>query len=145
MGTSANATMHATADQAARLAGSSTKVRKARMPPKANTITAVVVSRGSQSHHTPQVGLAQIAPCVQRSRERTTPTSIAAPNLLSHFQELVRRKATAHTNAKQSASIAFQAVGTCTYMIRWTSPMKTSPGAFARPQNEPARRRTTPI
>ena len=30
------------------------------MPPKAKTSTAVVVSRGSQSHHTPQVGLAQI-------------------------------------------------------------------------------------
>src|SRR4051812_37392679 len=115
MGTSAKATMQATADQTARFIGSSTKARSARIPPKANTITAVVVSRGSQSHHTPQVGLAQIAPCVQRSSESRTPTSIAASRRLSHFHELVKRKNTAQTKANVRASIAFQAVGTCTY------------------------------
>src|SRR5438874_4014568 len=129
MGTSTNATMQATEDQTARFAGSSTNARKARMPPNAKTITAVVVSLGSQSHHTPQVGFAQMDPCMQRSRERTTPISMAASSRLSHFHAFVKRKQTAQTKAKVSASIAFQAVGTCTYMIRCTSPMKTSPGA----------------
>ena len=134
MGTSAKATMQATADQTARLTGSSTNARRARMPPKANNMTAVVVSRGSQSHHTPQVGLAQMAPCMQRSKERTTPISIAASRRLSHFQAFVKRKKRAQTKAKVRASMAFQAVGTCTYMMRCTSPMKTSAGAAARPQ-----------
>src|SRR3982074_2784355 len=100
MGTSANAMTQATADQTARFVGSSTNARSARIPPKAKTITAVVVSRGSQSHHTPQVGFAQIAPCIQRSAERTTPISIAASRRLSHFQELVKRNASAQRNAK---------------------------------------------
>src|SRR5262245_25199411 len=120
MGTSAKATMQATADQTARFIGSSTNARSARMPPKADTITAVVVRRGSQSHHTPQVGLAQMAPCVQRSKESNTPISMAASRRLSHFHDSVTRNETAQTNAKVSASMAFHAVGTCTYMIRWT-------------------------
>ena len=144
MGTSTNATMQAAADHTARLTGSSTNARRARMPPKANTRTAVVVSRGSQSHHTPHVGLAQIAPCMQRSNERMTPISIAASNRLSHFQAFVKREKSAQTKAKVSVSIAFHAVGTCTYMMRWTSPMKTSPGAFARPQKEPTKSSATP-
>src|ERR1700694_4690683 len=105
MGTSTKATMQATADQTARLTGSSTNARKARIPPKAKTITAVVVSRGSQSHQTPQVGLAQIDPCTQRRRESTTPISIDASSRLSHFQALVRRKQTAQTNENVRASI----------------------------------------
>ena len=144
MGTSTKATMQATEDQTARFTGSSTNARKARMPPKAKTITAVVVSLGSQSHQTPQVGFAQMDPCMQRSRERTTPISIPASSRLSHFHELVKRKQRAQTKAKVSASIAFQAVGTCTYMIRCTSPMKTSPGAFARPHQDPASSSATP-
>src|SRR5207237_10165280 len=144
MGTSAKATMQATADQTARFIGSSTKARSARIPPKANTITAVVVRRGSQSHQTPQVGLAQIAPCVQSSRESRTPISIAASSRLSHFHDSVKRKEIAQTKEKVSASIAFQAVGTCTYMMRCTSPMKTSPGAFASPQYEPTQRSAAP-
>src|SRR2546426_11421572 len=111
MGTSAKATMQATADQTARFLGSSTKARRARMPPKANTRTAVVVSRGSQSHHTPHVGLAQIAPCMQRSNERTTPISIAASSRLSHFQAVVKREKSAQTKANVSACIAVHAVG----------------------------------
>src|SRR3954466_9746625 len=102
MGTSANATMHATADQTARRTGSSTNARKARIPPKANTITAVVVRRGSQSHHTPQVGLAQMAPCAQRRIESTTPISMEASRRLSHSQELVKRNMSAHPKAKTS-------------------------------------------
>src|SRR5260370_34832798 len=97
MGTSAKATMQATADQTARLTGSSTNARKARMPPKANTMTAVVVRRGSQSHHTPQVGLAQIDPCMQSSNERTTPISIAPSRRLAHFQAAVNGTQPAHT------------------------------------------------
>src|SRR2546425_3935952 len=103
MGTSTKATMQATEDQTARFTGSSTNARSARMPPKAKTITAVVVSRGSQSHHTPHVGLAQIAPCMQSSMERTTPISSAASKRLSHFQAFVKRNETAQTNAKVSA------------------------------------------
>src|SRR6202521_312755 len=144
MGTSTKAMMHATADQTARLEGSSTNARNARMPPNENTMTAVVGSRGSQSHQTPQVGLAQIDPCTQRRKESTTPISIDASSRLSHFQALVRRKQTAQTNENVRASIAFQAVGTWTYMIRCTSPMKTSPGAFARPHQDPARSSDTP-
>src|SRR3982074_2216972 len=102
--------MQATEDQTARFMGSSTNARSARMPPNANTMTAVVVSRGSQSHQTPQVGLAQIAPCVQSNKERTTPISKAASSRLSHFQAFVKRKASAQQNANASASIAFQAV-----------------------------------
>src|SRR5258708_21483636 len=126
--------MHAIEDPTARFMGSSTNARSARMPPKAKTITAVVVSRGYQAYHTPHVGLAQIAPCVQSSAERTTPISIAASKRLSHLQEFVNRNESAQTNAKASVSMAFHAVGTCTYMMRCTSPMKTSAGAFARPQ-----------
>src|SRR5260370_11495655 len=116
MGTSAKATMQATADQTARLTGSSTNARRARMPPKANTMTAVVVRRGSQSHHTPQVGLAQIDPCMQRSNERTTPISIAASSRLSHFQPLVKRKDSPQTQPKLSVTMPFQPVPTCTYI-----------------------------
>ena len=93
------------------------------MPPNANTMTAVVVSRGSQSHHTPQVGFAQMDPWVQSSSESTTPISMPASSRLSHFQAFVSRKQRAQTKAKVRASIAFHAVGTCTYMIRCTSPM----------------------
>ena len=75
----------ATADHTARRAGSSTKLRRAMIPEKARTRTAVVVSRGSQSHQTPQVGLAQIAPWMHSSDERTTPTSIAASRRVSHL------------------------------------------------------------
>src|SRR3981189_2392197 len=139
MGTSTKATMQATADQTARRAGSSTNARNARMPPNANTITAVVVSRGSQSHHTPQVGFAQMDPWMQSSSESTTPISMAASSRLSHFHALVSRHQRAQQKAKLRASIAFHAVGTRTYMIRSTSPMYASPGAFVRPHQEPAR------
>src|SRR5881296_3204202 len=105
MGTSAKAMTQATADQTARRDGSSTKARSARIPPNAKTITAVVVSLGSQSHQTPQVGFAQMDPCMQRSRERTTPISIAASSRLSHFHAFVKRKQTAQRKAKVRASM----------------------------------------
>src|SRR5947209_18002583 len=114
MGTSTNATMQATEDQTARFTGSSTNARKARMPPKAKTITAVVVSLGSQSHQTPQVGCAQMEPCMQRSRERTTPISIPASSRLCHYHALGRRKQREQTKAAVRARIAFQAAGTGT-------------------------------
>src|SRR6266852_7143157 len=123
MGTSTYAMIVATEDQTPRLTGSSTNRRSARMPANANSRTAVVVSRGSQSHHTPHVGLAQIAPWQQRRNASSTPTSIEASRRASHFQLLVKRKTIAHAKAKVMASKAFQAVGTWTYMIRCTSPM----------------------
>ena len=90
---------------------------------KAKSRTAVVVSRGSQSHHTPQVGLAQIEPCMQRRKAKTTPISIDASSRASHFHLLEKRNIRAQTKAHVNASIAFHAVGTWRYMMRWTSPM----------------------
>src|SRR3954471_16692804 len=101
----------ATADQMARRTGSSTNLRSARMPRKAKTRTAVVVRRGSQSHHTPHVGLAQIDPWQQSRKPRTTPTSIDASIRASHFQSDLKRKMTAQTKANVRASSAFPAVG----------------------------------
>src|SRR5579872_362085 len=112
MGTSTEAMMVATADQTARFTGSSTNRRKARIPAKAKINTAVVVSRGSQSHQTPQVGFAQIAPWQQRRKPSSTPTSMAASIRESHLKSLVKRDTTAQTNANVKARRAFQAVGT---------------------------------
>src|SRR6266542_6995398 len=103
------------------------------MPTNAERSTATVVSRGSQSHHTPHVGLAQIAPCTERSKQRTTAISIAASSLWSHNQRLVKRKVVAQPKAYVRTSIALQAVGTCTYMIRCTLPMCSSGGEMANP------------
>src|ERR1700737_3691751 len=109
--------MVATADHVARLTGSSTNRRSAMMPANANSRTAVVVSRGSQSHHTPQVGLAQIAPWQQSRKASKTLTSMAPSSLASHFQLLVNKKTIAQPKAKVMASRAFQPVGTWTYMM----------------------------
>src|ERR1051325_8428646 len=98
----------ATADHTARRIGSSTKRRSARMPRKAKRRTAVVVSRGSQSHHTPHVGFAQIAPGQQRRKQSRTPTSIDASRRASHFQSLRKRNASAAKKPKVMASSAFQ-------------------------------------
>src|SRR2546422_6926338 len=81
MGTSTNATMQATEDQTARFTGSSTNARKARMPPKAKTITAVVVSLGSQS----------------RSEEHTSELQ-SRLHLVCRLL-LEKKKKSAHTNA----------------------------------------------
>src|ERR1051326_470280 len=102
----------ATADQMPRLTGSSTKRRSARMPRKAKRRTAVVVRRGSQSHHTPHVGFAQIAPWQQSRKARTTPTSIDPSMRASHFQSLRKRKRTAQAKAMVIASKGHQGLGT---------------------------------
>ena len=68
----------ATADQVARLTGSSTKRRNAAMPRNAISRMATVVRRGSQSHHTPHVGLAQMAPWTDSRKQSTTDISMAA-------------------------------------------------------------------
>src|SRR4051812_16108617 len=133
MGTSTHAMMVATADQVARLTGSSTNVRSARIPQNAKNITAVVVSRGSQSHHTPQVGLAQMEPWQQSRPESTTPISTPASWRASHLKSDRQRYASAQAKAQVNARSEFQAVGTCTYMIRYTSPMNASAGARNRP------------
>src|SRR5687768_6052563 len=116
----------ATDDQMARFTGSCTALRSARMPIVAKRSTAVVVRRGSQSHQTPQVGLAQMEPWQQSRNASSVETSSPASSRESHFMLLRNRKATAHPNEKRTASIQFQAVGTCTYMIRCTSPMNFS-------------------
>ena len=51
-----------------------------------------MVRRGSQSHQTPHVGFAQIAPWQQRRNASTTPTSIDASIRASHFQSPLKRK-----------------------------------------------------
>src|SRR5512140_826493 len=99
----------ATDDQMPRLTGSSTNLRSARMPRKAKRRTAVVVRRGSQSHQTPQVGFAQIAPWQQRRNARTTPTSIDPSMSASHFQSPLNRKKIAQANANVMARSAFHA------------------------------------
>src|SRR5437016_11241910 len=102
----------ATADQMAGLAGSPTKRRNRRMPMKAKRRAAVVVRRGSQSHPTPHVGFAQIAPWQQRRKASTTPTSIEPSIRASHFQSLRNRKRMALAKAMVIANRAHQAVGT---------------------------------
>src|SRR4051794_37297796 len=99
----------ATDDQTARLCGSSTNLRRARMPRKAKRSTAVVVRRGSQSHHTPHVGLAQIDPWQQRRNARTTPTSIDASIRASQSYFPPKRKTTAAVKASVIATSANQA------------------------------------
>src|SRR3954453_306353 len=100
----------ATLDQMPRLTGSSTNLRSARMPRKAKIRTAVVVRRGSQSHHTPHVGLAQIAPWQQSRKPKTTPVSIEPSNRESHRKSLRKRKTTAQMKAMVIARRANQAV-----------------------------------
>src|SRR5436190_2897125 len=134
----------ATAHKIARFAGSSTKRRNARMPANEHSRTAVEVRRGSQSHHTPHVGLAQIAPWQQSRNPRSAPTSSPASMRASHLKSLVNRYATETPNVNSTASIQFQAVGTWTYMIRCTLPMKCSGGATKRPRYEPTSRKSTP-
>src|ERR1044071_251272 len=129
MGRSTAAMIVATEDQMARLTGSSTALRRAMMPMVAKRRTAVVVRRGSQSHQTPHVGLAQIEPWQQRRKASSAETSSAASRRESHFMLLRKRKATAHQRPKRTESIQFQAVGTWTYMILCTFPMYASAGA----------------
>src|SRR5689334_16384238 len=93
----------ATDDQIARFTGSSTKRRSERMPRKAKKSTAVVVNRGSQSHHTPHVGLAQIAPWQHMRNARSTPLSMAASMRTSHLKSPLKRKAMAQPKAKVMA------------------------------------------
>src|SRR5436305_14489853 len=132
----------ATLDETAGLTGSSANLRRARRPRKAKSSTAVVVRRGSQSHHTPHVGLAQIAPWQQRRKPKTTPVSIEPSIRASHLNSLLKRKTTAQTKAMVSASSANHAVGTCTYMIRCVLPRNCSGGATNNRQEEPIDRRT---
>src|SRR5687767_4078958 len=144
MGRSIEAMIVATADQIARRVGSSTNLRKARMPRKAKSRTAVEVRRGSQSHHTPQVGLAQIAPWQHSRNASRLPISRPASIRVSHFRSFMKRNAIAEPREKRTTSIHVHAVGTWTYMIRCTSPMYRSAGTTKRPMNDPASRRITP-
>src|SRR5258706_16266233 len=114
------------------------------MPRKAKSNTAVVVNRGSQSHHTPQVGLAQIAPWQQRRKASSTPTSIEPSIRASHFQPPVKRKSAANTRAQVMASMSLHADGTWTYMIRCTFPMNCSGGAKKMPKDDQAITEPTP-
>src|SRR5688572_29615541 len=134
----------ATDDQTARFIGSSTKLRNARMPSVAKSSTAVVVRRGSQSHQTPQVGFAQIEPWQQSRNANSVPTSSPASRRASHFMSLRKRNAIAQYSEKSTDSIQFHAVGTCTYMMRCTSPMYCSGGATKRPAHEPNSSSATP-
>src|SRR5688572_14540005 len=127
MGRSIEAMIVATADQIARRVGSSTNLRKARMPRKAKSRTAVEVRRGSQSHHTPQVGLAQIAPWQHSRNASRLPISRPASIRVSHFRSFMKRNAIAEPREKRTTSIHVHAAGTT-----------------KRPMNDPASRRITP-
>ena len=50
---------------------------------------SVVVSRGSQVHHVPQIGLAQIGPVINTSVTNNVPISAAARPSRSHFCSLL--------------------------------------------------------
>ena len=75
---------------------------------------AVVVSRASHSHHTPQTGRPQSEPSTRVSPVKITPTSADAPASRSHVTRRVR--GTSHrideTAVTKNARYAIHAVGT---------------------------------
>ncbi len=115
--------MVATAVQVARRWLSSTNERSARTPANSSSMTSEVVSRTSQSHQTPQVARAQIEPWTSSRALSTAPTSMAPVVRASQRRLPVHSPAMAKTKAAVKQSMAIQALGTWTYMIRWTWPI----------------------
>src|SRR5215211_5011363 len=99
---------------------------------------AAVVSRGSQFHHTPQVGRAQIAPSSTPLAPKSTPTSAEASASASSRQLFRNRYATDAQKLSVSARRPTHTDGTCAYMIRCTSPISRSGGAHASPSHAPS-------
>src|SRR5258708_5480561 len=91
-------------------------------------MTAVVMTRGSQLHHTPHVGRAQIDPRRSVSPVNRTPISADATAIASKTGLLVQRYATLARNTTTNARYASHAFATWTYRIRTTLPMAASGG-----------------
>src|SRR5438093_1669403 len=78
MGTSTTKITPRTAARVARREKSVSSPRSRRYPTYITNMTAVVTRRGSQVHHTPQVGFAQIEPATSASPVNSTPISAEA-------------------------------------------------------------------
>src|SRR5665213_2719437 len=90
MGMSTAANRATKALRLARTSGSAGTRRRARYPRKSTSSTAVLVSRASHAHHTPQVGLPQIDPEINVHTLNTTPTSTEAAANRSQTMDRVR-------------------------------------------------------
>ena len=83
IGTSMTAITPSTAARVARRAKSVSRPRSSKYPTYITNMTAVVTRRGSQVHHTPQVGFAQIEPATSASPVNSTPISAEATAIAS--------------------------------------------------------------
>src|SRR5438132_14123376 len=86
------------------------------------------MTRGSQLHHTPHVGRAQIEPRTSVSPVKRTPISADATAIAAKTGRLVHRYATLARNTTTKARYASHALATCTYRMRTTSPIAASAG-----------------
>src|SRR5579859_7729665 len=91
-------------------------------------MTAVVMSLGSQLHHTPHVGSAQMDPRTRVRPVKRTPISADATAIASNTSRLVQRYATLARNTTTNARYASHAFATWTYRMRTTLPIATSGG-----------------
>src|SRR2546430_17182957 len=76
---------------------------------------AVVTSRGSQVHHTPHVGFAQMDPATRKSPVKRTPISADATATASKKGRFVQSQPTEARNTITKARYASHARGTWTY------------------------------
>src|SRR5512140_3180709 len=93
--------------------------------------TSVDVRRGSQVHHTPHVGRAQIIPSISVRPVNAVATSAADDARRSSSSRRFQRYFIANTSTVNGASIVIHADGTWTYMIFCKSPMSRSGGEIA--------------
>ena len=77
-----------------------------------NQRTSAVVSRGSQTHHTPQIGFAQIEPVIKTSVMKTKPISAEELAMTSHLVSRFQRYRILQINTTKKAKKATQATGT---------------------------------
>ncbi len=77
-----------------------------------NHSTRAVVSRASQTHQTPQMGLAHIEPVIRTSVVKTTPISAEAFAITSHLLLRFQRYIMLHKNTMKKARNATHATGT---------------------------------
>ena len=77
-------------------------------------MTAVVTRRGSQVHHTPQVGFAQMDPATMNMPVKRTPTSADATASASNQGRLVHSQPRLAMKTTKNARYASQASGTWT-------------------------------
>ena len=77
-------------------------------------MTAVVTRRGSQVHHTPHVGFAQMEPATMNMPVNSTPTSAEATASASNHGRLVSSHPRLARKTTKNARYASHASGTCT-------------------------------